>query len=91
MNVGERTEELIHVQFNLQHRHWLLEFRIVTTGTIDSLWDVLEDEVEVNFVFLGSGLEQCERVDAEKISPPSLHWSKKRHEDRQHWDARRVS
>jgi len=37
----------------------------VATGAINSLWDILKDEVEVNFVFLYYGLD---RVEAEKIS-----------------------
>jgi hypothetical protein len=57
MNVGKRTEELIHVQFDLQHRHRLFEFCIVATGAIDCFWDVFKNEVEVNFVLLQRWLE----------------------------------
>ncbi len=52
VNVSKRTKELIHIQFDLEHRHWLFEFCIVAAGTIDGLWDVLEDEIEVDFIFL---------------------------------------
>jgi hypothetical protein len=52
MDVGERTKELVHVQFDLEHGHGLLEFGIMATSAIDSFWNVFEDEIEVNFIFL---------------------------------------
>lgn len=52
MNVGKRTEELIHVQFDLEHGHWLLQLRVVATSTIYSFGNVFEHEIEINFVLL---------------------------------------
>jgi hypothetical protein len=46
----------------------LLEFCIVAAGAINSLWDVLKDEVEVDFVFLECGLDRVD-VEEERIKP----------------------
>lgn len=52
MDVGQRPEELVDVQLDLQHGHRSLEFVEVTGCTVNSLWDILENEVEVDFIFL---------------------------------------
>lgn len=52
VDVHERTEKLVHVKFDLQHRHGLLEFGIVTASAIHGLGDVFENKVEVHFIFL---------------------------------------
>ncbi len=52
VDVHKRTEKLIHVKLDLEHRHGLLQLCIVTTCTIDGLWDVFKDKVEVDFIFL---------------------------------------
>lgn len=52
VNVHERTEELVHVKLDLQHRHRLLQLGIVATSAIDSFGNVFEHKVEVYFVFL---------------------------------------
>jgi hypothetical protein len=43
MNVSKRTEKLVHIQFDLKHRHRLLELCVVTTCTIYSLWYIFEN------------------------------------------------
>ena len=52
VDICKRTQELIHVELDLQHGHRLLELHVVTRSAVDSLWDVFENEVEVNLVFL---------------------------------------
>ena len=58
VNVHERTEELVHIQLDLEHGHGLLELGIVPAGTVHGLWDVFEHKVEVHFIFLSAGLRQ---------------------------------
>ena len=43
---------MVHVQFNLEHGHGLLELGIVPAGTVHGLWDVFEDKIEIDFIFL---------------------------------------
>lgn len=52
VDVHERTEELVHVEFDLQHRHGLLKLGVVTASAIHGLGDVFENKVEVHFIFL---------------------------------------
>lgn len=52
VDVGQRPEKLIDVQLHLQDRHRCLEFVEVTGGTIHCLWNILEHQIEVHFVFL---------------------------------------
>lgn len=40
VNVGKRSEELIHVQFDLEGGHRLLELDVVAGGAVYCLWDV---------------------------------------------------
>ncbi len=58
VDVHEGTEELVHIQLDLEHRHRLLELGIVPAGTVHCLRDVFEHKVEVHFVFLSIGLGQ---------------------------------
>ena len=58
MNVHEGTEELVHIQLDLEHGHRLLELGIVPAGAIHGFWDIIEHEVEVHFIFLSDGLRQ---------------------------------
>lgn len=53
VDVGERPHELVHVQFDVGHRHRLLEFGIVPRRAVHRLRNVLEDEVQVHLVLLG--------------------------------------
>ena len=52
VNVHERTEELVHIQLDLEHGHGLLELGVVPAGTVHGLWDIFEHKIEVHFVFL---------------------------------------
>ncbi len=52
MDVGQRSEELIDVQLDLEDRHGSLHLVEISRSSIDCLWDVLEDEIEVDFVLL---------------------------------------
>lgn len=52
MDIREGAQELVHVQLDLKHGHGLFEFSIVTTGAVNSFWDIFEHEIEVNFVLL---------------------------------------
>jgi hypothetical protein len=55
VNVCQRPEQLVDVQLHFQHGHGRLELVEVTGCAVDGLWDILEDEVEVDFIFLFGG------------------------------------
>lgn len=40
VNVGERSEKLVHVQFDLEGGHRLLELDVVAGGAVHCLWDI---------------------------------------------------
>jgi len=42
MDVGEGAEELIHIQLDLEHGHWLLKFGIMAACAIYSFGDIFE-------------------------------------------------
>lgn len=52
VDIGKRTEELVHVQFDLEHGHGLFEFRIMATGTVNGFGNIFKNKIEINFVFL---------------------------------------
>lgn len=52
MDISQGTQELIHVQFDLEGRHGLFQFGIVATRTIDSFRYIFEHKVEINLVLL---------------------------------------
>jgi hypothetical protein len=52
MDVGQRSKELVDVQLDLEDRHRSLHLVEVSRSSVDGLWDVLEDEIEVDFIFL---------------------------------------
>lgn len=52
MNIGETPEQLVHVQLDLKHWHCLLDLGVVAGGTVDGLWDVFEDKVEIDLILL---------------------------------------
>lgn len=60
VNVRQRSEQLVDVEFDLQDRHGCLHLVEVARGSVDRLGDVLEDKVEVDFIFLQemSGLDR---------------------------------
>ena len=58
VDVHEGTEELVHIQLDLEHGHRLLELGIVPAGAIHGFWDIFEHKVEVHFIFLSAGLRQ---------------------------------
>lgn len=55
MDVGQRPEELVDVKLDLEHRHRSLEFVEVARCAVHRLGDILEDEVEIDFIFLLRG------------------------------------
>ena len=52
VDVGEGAEKLVNVEFDFEDGHGGLELVEVSRGSIDSLWHVLLDEVEVYFILL---------------------------------------
>lgn len=52
MDVSKRAQELIHVQFDLEGRHRLLEFGVVATGAVHCFRYIFKYKVEVDLVFL---------------------------------------
>ena len=74
MDIGQRSEELVNVQFDFEYWHGGLHLVEVTGGSVDGFGDVFEDEVEVNFIFLMQLLAPI-RHGSRLIHPPALHWS----------------
>jgi hypothetical protein len=53
MNISEGPQKLIHVEFDIMHRHCLFKFTVMSTCGVNCLWYVVENQVEVNLIFLG--------------------------------------
>jgi hypothetical protein len=43
---------LVHIKFDLEHRHRLLELGVVAACAVHGFRNVLQNEVEVDLVFL---------------------------------------
>jgi hypothetical protein len=52
MDVCKRPEELINVKLDFKNGHSGFHLVEVSRGSIDSLWNELEDEIEVDFILL---------------------------------------
>lgn len=52
MDIGKGTEELVHVQFDLEHWHRLFEFGIMAAGAVDGFRDIFQYKIKIHFVFL---------------------------------------
>ena len=52
VNVGERTEQLVDVELNLENGHNRLHFVEVARSAVNGLGNELEHEVEVDLVLL---------------------------------------
>jgi hypothetical protein len=52
VDVGERSEQLVDVELDFQDGHGGLHLVKVARCPIDGLWDVLQHQVEVDFIFL---------------------------------------
>jgi hypothetical protein len=52
MDVGERPEDLIHVQLDIEHGHRLLKLCVIARGAIDRLWDEFEQQIQKDLVLL---------------------------------------
>lgn len=64
MDVRQRTEELVHVELDLEHGHCLLELGVMTRSSVDSLRYQFKHKIEVYFVLLVAvGVEECPKVD----------------------------
>lgn len=56
MDVRQRTEKLIDVELDLQYGHHGLHLVEVARSTIDGLWNVFQDKIEVDLVLLELGM-----------------------------------
>jgi hypothetical protein len=57
VDVGQRAEQLVDVQLDLENGHDGLELAEVSGGAVDGFGDVFQDQVEVDLVSLaGSAL-----------------------------------
>lgn len=63
VDIGKGTEKLVHIQFDLEHRHGLFEFGVMATSAVDGLRDIFQHEVQVNFIFLWNKVESADLVD----------------------------
>lgn len=73
VDVGERSEELVDVEFDLQRWHCRLQLVEVTRCSVDGLWYKLQHQVEVNLVFLR---KQSQQTSAQKhaTNVPQQSW-----------------
>lgn len=69
VNVCEGTQKLVHIQFDLERGHGLLEFHIVSGSAVYSLGNVFENKIKVDFVFL---ISQFRRTDASQNQESEL-------------------
>jgi len=53
MNIGQASEQLVHVELDLEHRHGLLDLGIMARSAIHCLGDVFKHQVEENLFLLG--------------------------------------
>jgi hypothetical protein len=71
VDVGQRPEELIDVELNLQHGHCRLQLVEIPRCAVHGFGDVFEDKIEVNFIFLqsrGGKYGQVSRAGKEKVA-----------------------
>jgi hypothetical protein len=54
VNVGERAEQLVNVQLDLENGHGCLHLIKVARCAVDGFGNEFEHEIEVNLVFLSS-------------------------------------
>lgn len=54
MNVSQRPEHLVSIHLDEEGGHTLLHLDIVPHNSVDGLWDVIHDDIEVDFVSLVS-------------------------------------
>ena len=52
VDVGERPEHLVRIKLDQELRHSLLHFDVVSHDSVDCLWDIVHDDIEVDFVLL---------------------------------------
>jgi len=52
VNVGYRSEQLISIKFNVDIRHVLLLFHVILHHFVQGVWDMLHDDVQVDFIVL---------------------------------------
>jgi hypothetical protein len=62
MDVGQRAEQLVDVQLDLEHGHDGLELAEVSRGAIDGFRDVFQDQVQVDLVSLRGSVAQGGQV-----------------------------
>jgi hypothetical protein len=69
VNVGQRSEQLINVEFDFEYGHGLLQLAKVSRGAVDCLWDIFKNEVEVDFISLLRVSLACEWPETTKHLP----------------------
>lgn len=76
VDIGKRTEKLVHVQFDLEHGHGLFEFGIMATGTVNGFWNIFKNKIKINFVFLPQYISQI--AVGRLANGPCRHLSRKK-------------
>ena len=54
VDVGERAESLVSIQFDEEHGHRLLHLVVVLEHAVDGLRDVVHHHIQIDFVLLKS-------------------------------------
>ena len=81
VDVGKTAEELVHVQLDEGDGDSLLAFRILPGHLVDSLRDVLEDQVEVDLILLLAGrVKEVEQLDDVAVLQASHYLVKRKNE-----------
>lgn len=63
VDVGQASEQLVHVQLDETDGNSLLGFAIVTGHFVDCLRNIFQDKVKKNFIFLQSQDNECSVQD----------------------------
>ena len=69
---GVSPEQLVHVEFNECNRYRLLLLAVLPGHLVDSLGDVLQDEVQIDLVLLlSAGVEKIQEAHDIAVVQPS--------------------
>lgn len=59
VNVSKRAQHLVCVELDDKRGHHLLHFEVALHNSVYSLWDVVHDDVEINFLCFVTGGVEC--------------------------------
>lgn len=54
MQVSQRSKALVNIELDEEHGNWLLHLTIMLKNSVNGLWHVVHDHIQVNFILLFS-------------------------------------